>query len=53
MKWLKKLNNPLLLGLEGFVAGAILFFATHPGAADSIVADHRPQSEPQQQRGAA
>ena len=36
MKWLKKLNNPFLLGLEGFVAGAILFFATHPGAADSI-----------------
>ena len=34
MKWLKKLNNPFLLGLNGFVAGAILFFATHPDAVE-------------------
>jgi hypothetical protein len=37
MKLLKKLNNPFLLGLQGFVAGAFLFFATHPGAVSSIV----------------
>lgn len=30
MKWLKKLDNPFLLALQGFVAGALLFFATHP-----------------------
>ena len=53
MKWLKKLNNPFLLGLEGFVAGAILFFATHPGAVDSIAKrDPSPQVE-QQARQAA
>ena len=46
MKWLKKLNNPFLLGLEGFLAGAVLFFATHPGAADTIVdRDSRPAQE--------
>ena len=32
MNWLKKLNNPFLLVIEGFVAGAILFAATHPEA---------------------
>ncbi|WP_165356397.1 hypothetical protein [Sphingosinicella sp. BN140058] len=36
MSWLKKFNNPFVLGLNGFLAGAVLFFATHPGAADSI-----------------
>lgn len=30
MKWLKKLDNPFLLGAQGFLAGAILFAATHP-----------------------
>lgn len=34
MNWLKKLNNPFLLVIEGFVAGAILFAATHPEAID-------------------
>ena len=48
MKWLKKLNNPFLLGLEGFVAGAMLFFATHPGAADSIVGGDAGQRSEQQ-----
>jgi hypothetical protein len=33
MKLLKKLNNPFLLGLQGFLLGAAVFFATHPGAA--------------------
>ena len=36
MKWLKKFNNPFVLGLNGYLAGAVLFFATHPGAAGSI-----------------
>ena len=35
MKWLKKLNNPFLLGLNGFAVGAFLFLATHPGTFDS------------------
>jgi hypothetical protein len=38
MNWLKKLNNPFLLVIEGFVAGAILFAATHPGTIDFIPA---------------
>ena len=33
MKWLKKLNNPFVLGAQGFFAGAVIFFATHPEAA--------------------
>ena len=53
MKWLKKLNNPFLLGLQGFVAGAALFFATHPGAADSIVHGKTTPSFEQQARQAA
>ena len=53
MKLLKKLNNPFLLGIEGFLAGAILFFATHPGAADTIVGAKAPQVSHQQARQAA
>ena len=53
MKWLRKLNNPFLLGLEGFLAGAALFFATHPGAVDSIVQSKAPPSFEQQARLAA
>ena len=52
MKLLKKLNNPFLLGLEGFLVGAVLFFATHPGAASSIVGSKSPPSV-QQVRQAA
>ena len=33
MKLLKKLTNPILLTVQGFIAGALLFFATHPEAA--------------------
>ena len=33
MKWLKTLNNPFILAVQGFVAGAVIFFATHPEAA--------------------
>ena len=35
MKLLKKLANPVLLTLQGFALGAILFFATHPEAVDA------------------
>lgn len=31
---MKKLTNPFLLGLQGFVAGAILFWSTQPGDVD-------------------
>jgi hypothetical protein len=31
MKTLKALQNPFLLVAEGFIVGAILFFATTPG----------------------
>jgi len=44
MKWLKSFNNPFVLGLHGFVAGALLFFATHPGAAGSL-SGNAPASE--------
>lgn len=51
MKWLKKLNNPFVLGLNGFIAGAFLFFATHPDAASSIAGDDaRPGSAELQQQ---
>ena len=30
MKLLKTLTNPFVLGAQGFLAGAVLFFATHP-----------------------
>ena len=30
IKWLKRLDNPFLLAAEGFLAGAILFWATTP-----------------------
>jgi hypothetical protein len=33
MKWLRKLDNPFLLAAEGFLAGALLFWATSPGDA--------------------
>lgn len=32
MRWLKKLDNPVLLVLQGMALGAILFAATHPDA---------------------
>jgi len=48
MKWVKKLNNPFLLGLEGFVLGAVLFFSTHPGTADALIdGDHAAAAEGQ------
>ena len=41
MKWLKRLDNPFLLVIEGFLAGAFLFAATHPELIES-----RPQPAP-------
>ena len=38
MKKLKALQNPFLLVAEGFVAGAVLFLATTPGASHSLLA---------------
>ena len=32
MKWLKKLDNPVLLVLQGMAVGGILFAATHAEA---------------------
>jgi hypothetical protein len=34
---LKALQNPFLLVAEGFVAGAILFFATTPGVSHALL----------------
>ena len=36
MKWLKTLNNPFLLGAQGFLVGGALFFATHPEATPEL-----------------
>jgi hypothetical protein len=35
MKFLKALNNPFVLGLQGFVAGAILVLSTTSGDASA------------------
>jgi hypothetical protein len=31
MKWLKRLNNPFVIMIEGFVAGAVLLVVANPG----------------------
>jgi hypothetical protein len=36
MKWVKKLDNPFLLGLQGFGLGAALFFAANPQVAAAL-----------------
>jgi hypothetical protein len=53
MKWLKTLNNPFLLGLQGFLAGAVLFFATHPEAVNLRTAPAAEQSNSQSMRAPA
>jgi hypothetical protein len=56
MKWLKKLNNPFVLGIEGFLVGAVLFFATHPEAAEQRMApaaDAAEQSKAESARSGA
>jgi hypothetical protein len=41
MKKLKALQNPFVLVAQGFVAGAILFIATTPGASQ-VILKHAP-----------
>ena len=53
MKLLKTLTNPFVLGLEGFLAGAILFFATHPDAAEQRFATAAEQAKVQSPRTGA
>ncbi len=48
MKWFKKLDNPFLLIAEGFVAGAILFWSTSPGAAQASANHPTAQAESSQ-----
>jgi Na+/melibiose symporter-like transporter len=36
MKLLRKLGNPMALVVQGFALGAALFFATHPGAGETV-----------------
>jgi hypothetical protein len=45
MKFLKKLNNPFVIGLNGFFAGAILFFATHPETSLTKAAPEAPAAQ--------
>ena len=35
MKFLRRLQNPYLLVGQGFLLGAVLFFATHPGTIEA------------------
>jgi hypothetical protein len=53
MKWLKTLNNPFLLGAQGFLAGAVLFFATHPDAAEQRFASAAEQTKVESPRAGA
>jgi hypothetical protein len=53
MKWLKTLNNPFLLGAQGFLAGAVLFFATHPDAAEQRLASAAEQTKAESPRTGA
>jgi hypothetical protein len=53
MKWLKTLNNPFLLGAQGFLAGAVLFFATHPDAAEQRFASATEQTKVESPRTGA
>jgi hypothetical protein len=53
MKWLKTLNNPFLLGAQGFLAGAALFFATHPDAIEQRLAPSPEQTKAESPRTGA
>ena len=48
MKWLKKLDNPFLLTAQGFLAGAMLFAATHPEFIERHLDPEPPRAESQQ-----
>ncbi len=53
MKWLKTLNNPFLLGAQGFLVGAAIFFATHPEAAEQRSAPTAEQANAESARSRA
>ena len=53
MKWLKTLTNPFLLGAQGFVAGAVIFFATHPDAAERATTPAAEQAKVESPRSRA
>lgn len=53
MKFLKKLNNPFVIGLNGFLAGAVLFFATHPEASLTDTTAKAPPAERSEARAGA
>lgn len=38
MKLLRKLIDPVPLVAQGFIVGAALFFATHPGSGEALAA---------------
>jgi hypothetical protein len=53
MKLLKTLTNPFVLGAQGFLAGAVLFFATHPEAAEQRFAPAAEQAKVESPRTGA
>jgi hypothetical protein len=53
MKLLKTLTNPFVLGAQGFLAGAVLFFATHPEAAEQRLAPTAEQAKQENPRTGA
>lgn len=53
MKLLKTLTNPFALGVQGFLAGAILFFATHPEAAEQRLQSFAEQTKAESTRSGA
>jgi hypothetical protein len=50
MNRLKALQNPFLLVAEGFIAGAVLFLSTTPGASQNLVRHASPASVESPQR---
>ena len=42
MKFWKKMQNPFVLVGQGFVLGAVLFFASHPASIEAAVASASP-----------
>jgi hypothetical protein len=44
MPLLKRLQNPFVLVGQGFAVGAVIFFATHPGALAAAATQPAPTS---------
>jgi hypothetical protein len=51
MKLFRKLDNPFLLAAEGFLAGAILLWATTPNSAEAQA--NRPSAQAETAAGTA